>query len=232
MRILVVQNSRTAPIGLVGDALTDNGATLVTIAANEGEAIPDKDGYAGLVVLGGPQDAWDDEKGPHFGRVMELIRDFTEADRLVMGICLGAQLVARAYGAKVYRHTIPELGIHRVSLTEGAQDDPLLGGFGSELNLAQWHYDTFEFPEGAVPLAYSEACDRQAFRLGRATYAFQFHPEATGDILRGWASRIREEARQSNAEMLHGLEDSIVTHLPVAEQFTRAMTRRWLDLAR
>ena len=76
------------------------------------------------------------------------------------------------------------------------------------------------------------ACDRQAFRLGRATYAFQFHPEATGDILRGWASRIREEARQSNAEMLHRLEDSIATHMPVAERFTRAMTRRWLDLAR
>jgi len=232
MRILVVQNSRTAPIGLVGDALTDNGATLHTIAANEGEAIPDKDGYAGLVVLGGPQDAWDDEKGPHFGQVMESIRDFTASDRPVMGICLGAQLAARAYGAKVYRHTIPELGIHRVSLTDGAQDDPLLGGFGSELNLAQWHYDTFEFPEGAVPLAYSEACGRQAFRLGRATYAFQFHPEATGDILRGWASRIREEARQSNAEMLHGLEDSIATHLPVAENFTRTMTQRWLDLAR
>ncbi|CAO3410255.1 type 1 glutamine amidotransferase [Azospirillum largimobile] len=232
MRILVVQNSRTAPIGLVGNALTDNGATLHTIAANEGEAIPDKDGYAGLVVLGGPQDAWDDEKGPHFGRVMDVIRDFSDADRPVMGICLGAQLAARAYGAKVYRHTTPELGIHRVSLTDGAQDDPLLGGFGPELNLAQWHYDTFEFPEGAVPLAYSEACDRQAFRLGRATYAFQFHPEATGEILRGWASRIREEARESNAEMLHGLEDSIATHLPVAEEFTRAMTRRWLDLAR
>lgn len=232
MRILVVQNSRTAPIGLVGEALTDNGATLHTVAANEGEAIPEKDGYAGLVVLGGPQDAWDDEKGPHFGRVMDVIREFTDADRPVMGICLGAQLAARAYGAKVYRHTTPELGIHRVSLTDGAQNDPLLGGFGPALNLAQWHYDTFEFPEGAVPLAYSEACDRQAFRLGRATYAFQFHPEATAEILRGWASRIRDEARESNAGMLHGLEDAIATHLPVAEQFTRAMTRRWLDLAR
>ncbi|PWC34364.1 type 1 glutamine amidotransferase [Azospirillum sp. TSO35-2] len=231
MRILVVQNSRTAPIGLLGEALADNGATLVTIAANEGEAIPDQDGFAGLVVLGGPQDAWDDAKGPHFGRVMETIRDFTDADRPVMGICLGAQLAARAYGAKVYRHTVPELGIHRVSLTDTAQDDPLLGGFGPALHLAQWHYDTFEFPDGAVPLAYSEACGRQAFRLGRATYGFQFHPEATADIVRGWASRIGEEARERNHAQLDGLESALAAHLPAAEAFTRAMTRRWLDLA-
>ncbi|MBP2300991.1 type 1 glutamine amidotransferase [Azospirillum picis] len=231
MRILVVQNSRTAPIGLVGEALSENGAVLVTVAANEGEPIPERDGFDGLVVLGGPQDAWDDRKGPHFGRAMEVIRDFAGADRPVMGICLGAQLAARAYGAKVYRHTVPELGVHRVSLTDAAQDDPLLGGFGPALNLAQWHYDTFEFPDGAVPLAFSEACARQAFRLGRATYGFQFHPEATADIVRGWASRFGEEAREKNRAMLDGLEDALAAHLPAAEAFTRAMTRRWMALA-
>ncbi|WP_209777304.1 type 1 glutamine amidotransferase [Azospirillum agricola] len=231
MRILVVQNSRTAPIGLVGEALADNGAALVTVAANEGEAIPALDRFAGLVVLGGPQDAWDDAQGPHFPAVMETIRAFTGADRPVMGICLGAQLAARAYGARVYRHEVAELGIHGVTLNEAAADDPVLGGLGPELKLAQWHYDTFEFPEGAVPLAHSAACGRQAFRLGRATYGFQFHPEATGEIVRGWASRFGEEARERNRGLLDGLDAALDAHLPAAEAFTRTITRRWLDLA-
>lgn len=231
MRILVVQNSRTAPIGLVGEALTDNGATLVTIAANEGEAIPDQEGFAGLVVLGGPQDAWNDSQGPHFPAVMETIRQFAAADRPVMGICLGAQLTARAYGARVYRHDSPELGLCPVTLNDSAAGDPVLGGFEPGLKLVQWHYDTFDFPEGAVPLASSDACGRQAFRLGRATYAFQFHPEATAAIVRGWASRFGEEAREKNRSLLDGLDEALDHDLPAAEAFARTITRRWLALA-
>lgn len=231
MRILVVQNSPTAPIGFVGEALADNGAVLVTVKANEGEAIPAMDGFDGLVVLGGPQDAWDDERSPHFPAVMETIRAFTAADRPVMGICLGAQLTARAYGAPVYRHETPELGVCPVTLTENAAEDPVLGGLGPRLNLVQWHYDTFELPEGAVPLAVSELCGRQAFRLGRATYCFQFHPEATEAIVTGWASRFGEEKREKNRAMLDGLHGALDSHLPAAERFARTITRRWLDLA-
>jgi GMP synthase-like glutamine amidotransferase len=231
MRILVVQNSRTAPAGLVGEALADNGATLVTVAANEGEAIPDIDGFAGLVVLGGPQDAWNDEQGPHFPAVMETIRRFAAADRPVMGICLGAQLAARAYGARVYRHDRPELGVHPVTLSTAAADDPLFSGFGPELRLAQWHYDTFEFPDGAVPLAASATCGRQAFRLGRATYGFQFHPEATAAIVRGWAARTKGENREKHRDQFDGLEAALDRDLPAAEVFARTITRRWLALA-
>lgn len=231
MRILVVQNSQTAPIGIVGEALVENGASLTTIAANDGDAIPGRDGFAGLVVLGGPQDAWNDSHGPHFPKVMETIRAFAEADRPVMGICLGAQLTARAYGARVYRHEVEELGVCPVTLHDHATTDPVVGGFGPSLNLVQWHYDTFEFPEGAVPLAHSDLCGRQAFRLGRATYAFQFHPEATAGIVRGWASRFGEEAREKNRSLLDGLDAALDAHLPAAEAFARTMTKRWLALA-
>lgn len=231
MRILVVQNSHTSPIGIVGDELAVQGADLVTVRANEGEALPGgPDGYDGLLVLGGPQDAWDDEKGPHFPQVMALIRAFADAGRPVLGICLGAQLAARAYGARVYRHDVAELGVHAVDLTPAAQDDPLLAGFGPTLNVAQWHYDTFEFPEGAVPLARSGACERQAFRLGELIYGFQFHPEATADTVRFWASRFGEEAREKNRALLDGLEAKLAEHMPAAERFARTLTRRWLGL--
>jgi GMP synthase - Glutamine amidotransferase domain len=231
MRILVVQNNRTAPAGIVGEALTEFGATLVTVAADEGEALPDTPvGYHGLLVLGGPQDAWDDEQGPHFPQVMELIRAFAAANRPVLGICLGAQLAARAYGARVYRHTTPEIGIAPVDLAEGASDDALLGGLGPRLHMVQWHYDTFELPEGAVLLARNEACERQAFRLGANVHAFQFHPEATAGIVNGWAARFGEEARERNRAILDGLDATLKRHLPAAETVARTVSRRWLDL--
>lgn len=231
MRVLVIQNSATAPAGLVGEELAAAGAELVTIAANEGEAIPEMDGFAGLVVLGGPQDAWDDAMGPHFGTVMNRIRQFTAAERPVMGICLGAQLAARAYGAPVYRHDTAELGVHPVTLADAATDDPLFAGFGPVIDLAQWHYDTFEFPEGAVPLASSDLCGRQAFRLGRATYGFQFHPEATPSIVRNWAARTSEKRREEYRHYFDRLEGQVTDLLPSAEPFARTLTRRWLGLA-
>ncbi len=233
MRILVVQNSRTAPAGLVGEALAGLGASLVTVAANEGDALPaTPQGYDGLVVLGGPQDAWDDAQGPHFPQVMALIRDFHAEDRPVLGICLGAQLAARAFGARVQRHDRAELGVAAVDLTDAGRDDPLLAGLGERLHMVQWHYDTFQFPDGAVPLARNEACERQAFRLGDSLYAFQFHPEATAPIVRGWASRFGEEARERNRAVLDGLDEALDRHLPAAETVAKTISRRWLDLVR
>ncbi|AWK85859.1 GMP synthase [Azospirillum thermophilum] len=230
MRILVIQNSHTAPAGLVGEELERAGAGLVTVAADEGEPIPEMGDFAGLVVLGGPQDAWDDGHGPHFGAVMERIRSFTAAERPVMGICLGAQLAARAYGARVYRHTAPELGVHPVTLTGGAAEDPLLAGLGPEVQVAQWHFDTFDYPDGAVHLAESPLCGRQAFRLGRATFGFQFHPEATAEILRGWATKP-DHGHAPPPVALDRLEQAMADHLPAAEDFARTVTRRWLELA-
>ena len=231
MRILVVQNNRNAPAGIVGQALADFGATLVTVAADEGQALPaTSEDYHGMLVLGGPQDAWDDAHGPHFPQVMELIRAFAAEERPVMGICLGAQLAARAFGARVYRHSVPEIGVAAVRLSDAAADDPVLGELAPELHMVQWHYDTFEFPEGAVPLAWNEACERQAFRLGRNLYAFQFHPEADAAIVRGWADTFGVDARERNRSVLDGLDAALERHLPAADAVARTISRRWLDL--
>ncbi|MDQ2102633.1 type 1 glutamine amidotransferase [Azospirillum isscasi] len=231
MRILVVQNNRNAPAGIVGEALADFGAALVTVAADEGEALPAApEGYHGLLVLGGPQDAWNDAQGPHFPQVMDLIRAFAAQEHPVMGICLGAQLAARAFGARVYRHSVAEIGVGAVRLSDAAADDPLLGGLAPELHMVQWHYDTFEFPEGAVPLARSEACERQAFRLGRNLYAFQFHPEANAAIVRGWAEKFGVESRERDRGVLDGLDAALERHLPAAGTAARTISRRWLDL--
>lgn len=232
MRILVIESSHTAPVGMIGTALEGLGATLETVRADRGEALPDGPaGYDGLVVLGGPQDAWDDAQGPHFPQTMRLIRDFA-VDRPVMGLCLGAQLAARAFGAEVRRNPAgPELGFHPLRLDPAAADDPLLHDAGPVRHVAQWHFDRFDLPAGGVGLAASDPTPVQAFRLGRFLYGFQFHPEADAAILRGWRADMASGRRGAAAPPAEAIEAQIAAHMPAAEAFAGTLARRWLDLA-
>jgi len=229
MRILVVQNNRRTHAGAVGEALAEHGAALDVVRADEGEPLPDGTaGHDGMLVLGGPQDAWDDSRAPYFPKAMELIRAFAERGKPVLGICLGAQLAARAFGARVYRHTAPEIGFVPVRFTGAAQRDPLLRGLGPERALMQWHYDTFDLPDGAVRLATGEACENQAFRLGPALWGVQFHPEATAEIIGAWAARHHAQTGRA----VEGIEDQVARHLPGQAAFARTLAARWLGLTR
>src|SRR5204863_2879167 len=103
-----------------------------------------------------------------------------------LGVCLGAQLLAKAVGAEVYRHRQKEIGWYGIELTPEALDDPLFAGLPSTQTVFQWHGDTFDLPEGAVLLAKGATCRHQAFRLGRAAYGVQFHPEMTLEMVGDW----------------------------------------------
>ncbi|WP_029008883.1 type 1 glutamine amidotransferase [Azospirillum halopraeferens] len=232
MRILVVQNHHTSPLGVLGDALAERGAEPVLLHADGGEPLPaDPGGYAGLVVLGGPQDAWDDRRAPWFPPLLDLIRAFAAQDRPVLGVCLGAQLAARARGARVYRHDEPEIGFHPVRLTAAARDDALLGGLGDGAVVMQWHYDTFDLPGGAVLLAEGGGL-HQGFRMERGVYGFQFHLEATEAVIRDWVDRYGEEHREDDTRHVAGIADQIPRHLPAQQAFARTVGTRWADLAR
>ncbi|MGQ9371084.1 type 1 glutamine amidotransferase [Azospirillum sp. ST 5-10] len=232
MRILVVENHHSSPVGSLGEVLTEHGATLVAARPEAGEPLPgEPDGFAGLVVLGGPQDAWDDAGAPWFPPLMELIRAFGAQGRPALGICLGAQLAARAHGARVYRHAEPEIGFRPVHLTAAAQDDPLLRGLGGEATLMQWHYDTFDLPDGAVRLAEGGGLN-QGFRLGPWLHAFQFHFEATAPVIADWVARYGEEHREDDRGRVAGIGAQIDRHLPDQAAFARTIGRRWLERAR
>jgi GMP synthase-like glutamine amidotransferase len=233
LKILIVQNSRCAPAGVLGESLAEAGADLVTVTPDEGEALPSgPDGYDGALILGGPQSAADDGTSPYIPELLHLMRGFAQADRPLLGVCLGAQLLARTHGERVYRHSIPERGFKPVTLTEAGATDPLLSALGPERPIMQWHYDTFDLPRDAVLLATGPDCANQAFRIGRAQYGVQFHPEVTDAIVRDWAARFRHEAGPADdfeSLALH-LEAQMREHLAGANSFARELACRWMAL--
>jgi GMP synthase-like glutamine amidotransferase len=189
MRVLLVENYKVTPAGLVGVALTEAGAEVETRRAHLGEPLPaGPAGYDGIVILGGEQNALADDACPWFPGLLGLIRGFGERDKAVLGICLGAQLVARAYGAENILERPVEFGWREVRPTAAGRDDPVLAGLGEGSPVFHWHEDTFTLPPGAAHLATNDMTENQAFRIGRAIYGVQFHFEADRPLVEEWSA--------------------------------------------
>ena len=177
----------------------------------EEPALPDPGDVDLLVVMGGPMSVNDETGYPWLVVEKEFIRNAIEEDKAVIGICLGAQLIACAMGAAVYPNREKEIGWFPVTAEPVSDvDDRFL--FPQELPVFHWHGETFDLPEGAIRLARSDACENQAFQLGRRVIGMQFHLETTPDAARDIVHHCRDELQpsryvQSGAEIL-GAEDS------------------------
>ena len=178
--------------------------------------------HSHLLVMGGAMNVDQTEEYPFLIYERELIRDFIGRGRPVLGICLGAQLIARALGAKVYQNRVPEVGWSFVRLTAAGRRDPLLADFRPIEPVFQWHGDTFEVPDGCEWLAESELCPHQAFRYGAKTYALQFHLEASPPTIASWMQN--EEGREVILRQTAQYGER-------ANETARLFFRRWLALA-
>jgi GMP synthase (glutamine-hydrolysing) len=136
-----------------------------------------------LAVLGGPIGAYEDDIYPFLGGELALVSRQLEASKPLLGICLGAQLIARAMGARVYPGRAKEIGWKTLALT--GEGEKVLAPL-RERPVLHWHGDTFDLPEGAVNLASTDICDHQAFAVGRNALAFQFHPETQRKGFERW----------------------------------------------
>ena len=179
-RALVLQNSPLEGPGLLGSLLAGDGYELRTVDARLG-SIP-RDGFGLLVVLGGPQGANDD--AAYLREEESLMRSCSERDIPVIGICLGAQLLARSLGARVWRAERPEIGFYGDLVPDVAGG--IMAGFASPFAAFHWHNDAFGLPEGATRLAHSASCENQAFVSGRSL-GVQFHLEVGQGMVRSWA---------------------------------------------
>lgn len=194
VRILVIQHEDDAGPGLLGDRLRACGAA-VTLAAPPGvvagaAAIPaTPEGHDGVLVLGGSPGPTDDDRAPWLPRVRGLIAAALQSGTPLLGVCLGAQLLAYVAGGEVRPlDGGAEIGVHPLWPTEEAFSDPLLGGIDGQSQAVQWHeLEIAELPPGARLLCRGERCPQQAFRIGRTAWGLQFHLEADTGVVREWA---------------------------------------------
>lgn len=232
MDVLVVQHMTSGAPAALGEALEGQGLWLDTRDVERGAELPATDaGYAGLLVLGGVMNAHQDDEYPHLALTADLIGRFHAGAKPVLGVCLGAQLIARAFGARVWRHRVPEAGFVPLALTDAGRRDPLLAGLVSPQWLMQWHDDSFDMPAGAELLMTGAACRNQAFRLGEGTYGFQGHVEVTRDLLRLWFGETRASGYPlAHRDYFARIDAEIDRHINAALVFCRTVAARWAGL--
>lgn len=184
---LIVQNDPGCPPGACLQLLARSGHPFRTSAAYLDEPFPDPARLTGAIVLGGDMGVHESERFPHLDRVRAFIGAALQAGTPLLGICLGGQLLAQVAGGLVNSPSPHgEKGICRVDLTARGARDPLFQGVENPFVTFQFHGDSFAVPPAATLLAGSGACPAQAFRLGRACYGLQFHPEVDRGIVASW----------------------------------------------
>jgi GMP synthase-like glutamine amidotransferase len=187
MRVLSVVHdpAHTGGGGLFETVAEDAGHRHERWIAPHGPHDADPGAYDAIMVFGGAMHPDQDAEHPWLPGEAAFIRAALDRGVPLLGVCLGSQLIARAAGAAVGPSAVAEVGWHEVVLTAEGRADPVVGALPERVEAFQWHYYTFDLPDGATLLATSDAA-RQAYRLGDRTWAIQFHAEVTRDMVGTW----------------------------------------------
>ena len=187
--VLVVQNTRIESSGYLGELLSRDGFDITSINAKH-EIIPNKK-FSLVVILGAPESA--NDNFPYLIEEQELIKNSVNDDIPVLGICLGSQLIAKTFGAKVYKGPTKEIGFYHDLMF--SNDSKLFGGFKNPFTVFHWHGDTFDLPTGATRLALSENYPNQAFQY-KSAIGLQFHLEVNEQMVNLWLDKTEEKLQQ------------------------------------
>ncbi|MBM4344690.1 MAG: gamma-glutamyl-gamma-aminobutyrate hydrolase family protein [Deltaproteobacteria bacterium] len=199
-KVLVVQHVAAEPLGTLDPLLRRRRIRVRYHNARRApEERPDLGDVDALIVLGGPQNLDEQDKYPHLKAELQLVEAALQRGVPVLGICLGAQLLAHALGASVGRNRAPELGWSPLHLTAAGQQDPVLSAVDDGAPMFHWHGDTFAIPSGCERLAYTVGCDNQAFRAGERNWGFQFHLEVDASLVERWLGVYAEQLAHSPA---------------------------------
>ena len=232
-KILVFQHVPYEPLGTLDPLLKELGFRIryVNFGRNP-EHVPSLDGYAALIVLGGPMNSDQIDTYPNLITEMEILREAVERDMSVLGICLGAQLLARSLGGTVQRNPTREIGWHDVDLTEVGKTDPVLSTFAPRQTVFQWHEDGIGLPDGCLLLASSSACPVQAFRHGEHVYGLQFHLEVDASLIERWLA-VPDNQPMLEAERGRVDPDEIRQQtgasIDALQELSRRTFLRWID---
>ncbi len=233
-RILVFQHVAAEPLGTLDALIRARGhrARFVNFERDPG-AEPSIDRYRGLVVLGGPMNVADRDSLPHLATEIAVIRQALGQGKPVLGICLGAQLLAHALGADVRHNGASEIGWHPIRATGAGVQDPVLAPLADLKKVFQWHSYTFEVPVGAELLVTGEMCRNQAFRYGNNAYGFQFHLEMDGALINRWLDLPRNQveiSRDESAQDAAFIRSQTELHVNELQRVADQVFNNFLDL--
>ncbi|HEX4975965.1 MAG TPA: type 1 glutamine amidotransferase [Pseudomonadales bacterium] len=179
MRIHYLQHVAFEGLGCLADYFNTQAFTLSATHLYQDETLPSVETFDMLIVLGGPMGVHDEAEFPWLTAEKELIKSAIENKKIVLGICLGAQLIANVLGAKVYKNAHKEIGWWPIATHPHIQKTALSSVFSTNQEVFHWHGDTFDLPHGAIPIASSNACKNQGFMYKDHVIALQFHLETT-----------------------------------------------------
>ncbi len=237
-RIVLVTHSEAASSGAVGDALRARGYATDVCCPLLGDPLPRlvdgrPEGFVATVVFGGPMSVGDTDEHPFLTAETEWIGAQSDAGVPILGICLGAQLLAQALGGRVWRHSAGTVEVGYHAIFPAQPRSPL---FPAPFHAYQWHRDGFDLPSDAVLLACGETFYNQAFRYGRSAYGVQFHPEMRPDILQRWVTHenAQRDLARPEAQSADEQQAAADRHDPAVRAWFEAFLDVWLqsDLSR
>jgi GMP synthase (glutamine-hydrolysing) len=232
-KILVFQHVPYEPLGTLDPLLKEAGFRIRYVNfGRDPHQRPSLEKYEALIVLGGPMNAHQIDTWPNLLTEVDVIREAVDSGMSVLGICLGAQLLAKALGGRVSRNERREIGWHDVQLTEAGRSDPVISTFADTQTVFQWHEDGISLPEGADHLASSPASPVQAFRFGEHAYGFQFHLEVDASLVERWLTvrdnqpLLEEEAGRVNPDVIRR---ETARRIDALQDLSRSTFSRWIE---
>ncbi len=223
MNVLIIKHVEIEGPGLIEDCLRQQRITYQILSLEPSLPLPKLDNLSHIVILGGPMNVYEEYRYPFLKDEDLFIKEAIQRGKSVLGICLGAQLIAKALGAKVFKAPIKEIGWYDVSLTKIGSEDPLFSNLPKTFPVFQWHEDTFEIPTAGKLIATSNSIPHQAFRYGDNAYGLQFHFEVTREMITEWIKTYEEEFDGSQPLLLSKLKIIADTELEIEPYKKRGM---------
>jgi GMP synthase (glutamine-hydrolysing) len=225
MNALIIKHVDIEGPGLIEYCLKQIKISYQILCLDADIHLPKLDDFTHIIILGGPMNVYEEDRYPFLRKEDLFIKEAIQRGKFILGICLGAQLIAKALGAKVSKAPVKEIGWYDVSLTRIGSRDPLFSNLPKRFPVFQWHEDTFEIPKAGKLVATSSLVPHQAFRYGDNAYGLQFHLELTEDMIQEWMETYEDEFRSvqnspfSKTEILTETEIKIGTYTRRGRQF-------------